>query len=80
MAFYQDVEFLDRIEHIAFNSLMSPGQNTEYPGIYRCTRCGKEVTSNKDQPLPPQNHHQHKPSVGPIRWQLICAANTDPEE
>jgi hypothetical protein len=21
--------------------------------------------------LPPQNHHQHQPSQGPIRWRLV---------
>jgi hypothetical protein len=28
-------------------------------GIYKCQGCNKEITSNKDDPFPPQNKHQH---------------------
>ena len=33
--------------------------------------CGGEVASNFNEPLPPQNHHQHNQSQGKIRRRLI---------
>lgn len=55
----------------------SPGEMVPYSGIYRCIGCKKEVTSNADEPFPPQNHHQHTVSEGPIRWKLIVRTNTE---
>ncbi|MBB3197367.1 hypothetical protein FHS28_004794 [Roseateles terrae] len=42
--------------------------------MYRCIVCGDEIGIAKGHALPPQNHHQHAVSQGPIRWQLtVCA-------
>ncbi|MDU7900070.1 MAG: protein L [Enterobacter hormaechei] len=54
----------------------SPGDTVPVSGIYRCTVCGKEVTSNEDDPFPPQNHHQHS-SGNKISWQLIVRTDTN---
>lgn len=54
-----------------------PGVDVPYSGIYKCTGCKKEVTSNQGDPFPPQNHHQHSTEQGPIRWKLIVRTNTD---
>jgi len=52
-----------------FNSVF----DTEYkPG--ECTGCGKEVTIACGKTIPPQNHHQHTPAQGNIRWQLFVYA------
>jgi len=36
----------------------SPGKIVPVSGIYKCTVCDKEIASNKDDPFPPQSHHQ----------------------
>ncbi len=46
-------------------------------GIYRCPGCGKEIAHNQDTKLPPQNHHQHDPNQGKVRWRLIVRSNTN---
>jgi hypothetical protein len=53
-----------------------PGDAVPVSGIYRCLGCNREVTSNQDDPFPPQNHHQHERSQGAIRWKLNVRANT----
>ncbi|MCE2009028.1 MULTISPECIES: protein L [Enterobacter] len=61
-AFTSETEqFLQRVEgdKERWTSQYNPGDTVPVSGIYRCTVCGKEVTSNKDDPFPPQNHHQH---------------------
>lgn len=45
-------------------------------GIYRCTGCGDEITSNKGTKFPPQNHHQHKDLKADVLWQLIVRTQT----
>ncbi|WP_145578657.1 protein L [Yersinia alsatica] len=54
----------------------SPSDTVPVSGIYRCKVCGKEITSNKDDPFPPQNHHQHS-SGQKISWQLIVRTDTN---
>ena len=56
-----------------------PSVKVPVSGIYRCTGCKKEITSNKGDPFPPQNHHQHAASQGEIRWKLNVRTNTDGE-
>jgi hypothetical protein len=58
----------------AFETEDSPGSNVENSGIYRCLGCGREIASNAGTPFPPQNHHQHGPSQGSIRWRLSVYA------
>ncbi|WP_447870352.1 protein L [Serratia fonticola] len=58
-----------------WKSTYGPGKEVPVSGIYRCTVCGKEITSNKSDPFPPQNHHQHS-SNKDISWQLIIRTDT----
>jgi hypothetical protein len=57
----------------------TPGANVPVSGIYKCIGCKKEVTSNKDDPFPPQNHHQHTPAQGAVKWKLNVRTNTTGE-
>ena len=75
MAMYNYDEFLTRSQDRAFDGESAPGTAAPYSGIYRCSGCGREVASNSPQPLPPQNHHQHSPYQGAIRWRLIVYAD-----
>lgn len=54
------------------------GISAEVPasGIYRCTGCGDEITSNKGDKFPPQNRHQHKDPKVDVLWQLIVKTQT----
>jgi hypothetical protein len=56
-----------------------PGQIVPVSGIYRCLGCSREITSNANDPFPPQNHHQHTSSQGKIRWKLNVRSNTSGE-
>ncbi|MDP9003234.1 MAG: protein L [Verrucomicrobiota bacterium] len=57
-----------------FDPAHPPGTTAPHTGIYKCQGCGREVISNIDDPLPPQNHHQHGLEQGAIAWRLIVAA------
>jgi len=46
-------------------------------GIYKCQGCNKEITSNKDDPFPPQNKHQHTDAQGKVLWKLIIRTDTN---
>jgi len=74
MAQYKYSQFLSQETSTAYDTLHVPGDNTPNSGIYRCEVCGREVCSNKDNPLPPQNHHQHPAGSGAIKWRLIVFA------
>ncbi|QIM64234.1 protein L [Frederiksenia canicola] len=58
-----------------WNNRYSPGEKVPVSGIYRCIACGKEVTCNENDPLPPQNSSQHI-SCRDIKWQLIIRTDT----
>ena len=70
-ALYKYSQYLQQNNHAAFDQIYEPATTTPYSGIYRCEGCGLCVTSVKDHPLPPQNHHQHNYQQGRIRWRLI---------
>ena len=76
MALFKYNQFLSQSLDAAFDVVASPGAATPHSGIYRCEGCGHEVASNKGNPLPPQNHHQHAPTQGGIRWRLAVFAQT----
>lgn len=59
-----------------WNQSFGPGQIVPASGIYRCTGCKKEITSNHGDPFPPQNHHQHGLLQGPVQWKLNIGTNT----
>ena len=44
-------------------------------GIYRCSGCGREITSEQSKPLPSHDHHEHTERQGAIRWMLIVYAD-----
>jgi hypothetical protein len=73
VAQYKYPQFLKSNNNDAFDTLYPPSAITPFSGIYRCAVCGKEDVSTHGHPLPPQNHHQHLPGLGPIRWQLIVS-------
>ena len=75
MSLYKNSNYLRTSDSPAFDALHQPGANTDNSGIYRCEACGHEITSNKGNPLPPQNHHQHATGA-PIRWRLTVYAET----
>ncbi len=60
-----------------WTSTYSPGNEVPVSGIYRCIGCKKEITSNKGDPFPPQNHHQHTASQGAVEWKLNIQTNTE---
>jgi ribosomal protein L37AE/L43A len=76
MALYKNGTYLQQSTHAAFDTIHNPGASTPHSGIYRCEGCGHEIASNANNPLPPQNHHQHSTSQGSIRWRLIVYAQT----
>ncbi len=55
----------------------SPGNEVPVSGIYLCTGCKKEITSNKGDAFPPQTHHQHTASQGAVEWRLNIRTNTE---
>lgn len=79
MAAYTDEtkKYLQNVMHSQkwWTTRYSSGEKVPVSGIYRCTVCGKEITSNATDPFPPQNHHQHSQSKS-IEWQLIVRTDT----
>ena len=75
MALYKYQQWLQLSNDPAFDTEQGPGTQAPHSGIYRCRGCSREVASNQGQPLPPQNHHQHQPGQGSIRWLLIVYAD-----
>jgi hypothetical protein len=73
MAIYKYPGLLHQNDGGAFDELLQPGFRIGISGIYRCAVCGDEIAANKGDPLPPQNHHQHRPGLGAIRWRLMIA-------
>lgn len=59
-----------------WNSTYGISDKVPASGIYRCTGCGDEITSNKGQPFPPQNKDQHECQGKPVRWQLVVQTQT----
>ena len=64
MAQYKYGGYLTQSNHSEYDNIYCPGSIAPNSGIYRCEACGDEVASNKGNPLPPQNHHQHQPLQG----------------
>lgn len=73
MALYKYADHLVQLNNAAFDAEHAPGTVMVDSGIYRCTGCGDEIAANKGNPLPPQNHHQHR-NGSPIRWKLLVCA------
>ncbi|GAB5992555.1 hypothetical protein AE1304_20140 [Aeromonas enteropelogenes] len=80
MAYYvpSTEKFLEKTTEPAgsvWRVVYNPGTECPASGIYRCVNCGDEVTCNKGDPLPPQNHRQHA-SNKDILWELIVMTKT----
>lgn len=71
MALYKYGDHLIQSNDVAFDAAHTPGTDAPHPGIYRCTSCGDEIAIAGGHSLPPQNHRQHNPANGQIRWQLL---------
>jgi len=74
MALYKNANFLHQNNDAAFDIEHNPGDITPHSGVYRCMGCGHEIVSEAKNPFPPQNHHQHTPAQGRIRWKLVVYA------
>lgn len=74
MAYYKYDHCLQKSNSDAYDFTYGPGATVPHSGIYRCQGCGREIASNKGDPFPPQNHHQHAASQ-PIKWQLAVYAD-----
>ena len=79
MATYKYPGNLAQVDHQAFDVLYAPGQAPPFSGIYKCMGCGREVVAEQARQLPPQNHHQHFPNQGAVRWVLIVYADHNPK-
>lgn len=77
MATYKYTDELTQSTSVDFDVKHRPGTTTPFSGIYVCTNCRDEIASNAGNPLPPQNHRQHKTSL-PILWQLLVRTQTGP--
>lgn len=73
MALYKYSQFIELSDDKAFDALLEPGVSATWPGIYRCHACGHEIGIAQGHTLPPQNHHAHKPGIGPIQWRLVVS-------
>lgn len=79
MTWYTGESVLDKSngQGAHWNTTYAPGDAVPVSGIYRCTGCKKEITSNARDPFPPQNHHQHTAAQGAIQWRLNVRTNTE---
>lgn len=79
MAWYVDSNSIEKVkpEKQWWNETYKPHDQVPVSGIYKCTGCKREITSNKGDVFPPQNHHQHPTTVGSIKWKLIVRTNTN---
>jgi hypothetical protein len=71
MAYYKNGKYLEQSLDARFDRIYNPGEKASHPGIYRCVSCGDEIAIAGTHVLPPQNHHQHNPAYGGIKWQLL---------
>ena len=74
MALYKDYANVTYSTFAAFDPSYDSGTPAPHAGIYRCTKCGYEIGIAFGHILPPEGHHQHPASLGPIRWQLLVFA------
>lgn len=79
MALYKYANELTKTDSSEFDVTYKPGAATPHSGIYVCVNCRDEIAANKGNPLPPQNHRQHKTSIPPIEWQLLLKTQPGPQ-
>lgn len=78
MVLYKYSNHLHEAASDEFDKIFDPGDRVGWSGIYRCINCGHEAVHTNEKPLPPQNHHQHRPSQGRIQWKLIVTDSAPP--
>ncbi|WFZ17265.1 protein L (plasmid) [Escherichia marmotae] len=71
MANYKYSNELHQNNHADFDKVHTPNTAAPYPGIYKCTGCGREIAIAGGHNLPPQNHHQHQNPLTSIQWKLV---------
>jgi hypothetical protein len=75
MALYKDTARVLHSNDAAFDPVYAPGTQPPHSGIYKCMGCGHEVVAEEGRSFPPQNHRQHTPAQGHIRWRLLVYAD-----
>ena len=75
MATYKYPQYVIQNNSTEFDAEYLPGQTPPHSGIYKCMGCGHEVVAEQNRSFPPQNHRQHTPQQGTIRWKLLVYAN-----
>jgi hypothetical protein len=79
MALYKYSHNIEKSDDPAFDPFHQPGGKPQHSGIYRCGGCGREIVAEESRTFPPQNHHEHSPSQGAIRWRLVIYADHKPK-
>jgi len=74
MALYKNPKYVNSDNSDAFDKIHEPGSKPPFSGIYKCMGCGHEIVAEEAREFPPQNHRQHTPQQGKIRWKLIVFA------
>ena len=75
MAQFKNDKYLRKWDSTVFDKPFNPKQKAHIAGIYRCEGCGCEIGHPGDSPLPPYDHHPHKPGDGAFLWWLIVSVN-----
>lgn len=81
MAIYGDaseVYFHPELAGTEFSATYNPGTRCPRSVIYICTNCRDEISANVGDPLPPQNHRQHRVAA-PILWRLLVHTQRGPD-
>lgn len=76
MAQCKSKDFVHLSNDPIFNETYSPGDPAPISGIYLCQGCPREIVALHGQPLPPNDHHQHKEGRKPVAWQLIVTTSS----
>lgn len=74
MAHYKYPNFLSQEYGSEYDALHSVSQAVPTSGVYRCTGCGKSITSIVGRKFPPQSHHTHG-NGSAILWQLTVKSH-----
>lgn len=74
MAWYRDNSVVQRTGEAyagKYDKVWKPGNNPEYPGIYKCQKCGYEDVINREcDSLPPCSNCGR----GSMEWKLVVRA------
>lgn len=58
MALYKYADCIRQTDGSAFDKRCVPGTPAQWPGIYHCDFCGREIAIARNHSFPPQNHPQ----------------------